>query len=116
MMELVEVPPPQPLFFLSYARTGAGADHVPAGEAHQQVLRFFTDLSSQVVGLTARRTGADPGFMDRTIPTGTSWARELLVALGACQAFVALLCGPYATSEWCGMEWYAFSGRKVFDA
>jgi hypothetical protein len=113
---LVELRPPPPLFFISYARTGSGAAHVPQREMHQQVIKFFEDLSDQVVGLTARRPGADPGFMDRSIRTGMHWSGELLHALGTCQVFVALLCGPYTTSEWCGMEWHAFSRRKVTDA
>jgi hypothetical protein len=113
MTELAEVPPPPPLFFLSYARSGSGAAKIPKHEMHQQVLRFFEDLSENVAGLTAWPPGADPGFMDQNIRAGTHWSRALLHALGTCQVFVALLSGSYTTSEWCGMEWDGFSRRKV---
>jgi hypothetical protein len=113
MTELAELPLPPPLFFLSYARDGSGAARVPKHELHSYAPKFFEDLSENVAGLTARRPGADPGFMDRTILTGTQWPLELLRALGTCQTFVALLGGPYISSEWCGMEWDGFSRRTA---
>lgn len=115
MTEVARVHPPAPLFFLSYARSGGSGSHTPQHELNQQVITFFNDLSENVAGLVSRRPGADPGFMDRTIRIGSQWTGELLQALGTCQVFVALLCGPYTTSQWCGMEWYAFSQRKVAD-
>jgi len=105
-----------PLFFLSYARTGEGAEHVPERGAHHLVFEFFGDLSDQVAELTARRAGVEPGFLDRTIGVGASWPQEVSRVLGNCQAFVPLLNGPYMTSEWCAKEWDAVSRRKVFDA
>lgn len=115
MIESAQVPS-SPLFFLSYARDGNGTDNVPAHEVRLQVIRFFEDLSENVARLTARRPGADPGFMDRTIRAGTRWSDELLSALGTCQVFIALICGAYTTSEWCAMEWDGFSQRQVADA
>ncbi len=113
MTGTTEVDRPAPLFFLSYARTGRSSSHITEHELDRQVGTFFDDLSDNVSGLVARRPGADPGFMDTSIPSGTHWTRELLQALGACRVFIPLLCGPYISSEWCGMEWYAFSQRMV---
>jgi hypothetical protein len=94
-----------PLFFLSYARLGQG-------ESDRAVTEFFNDLSRDVKVLVSRRPGADPGFMDRSIRSGQRWTDELLWAIGNCDVFVPLLCLPYTSSRWCGMEWYAFSHRK----
>jgi TIR domain len=105
-----EVRPRAPLFFLSYAHT---ARRPARAGPNQWIVKFFDDLSENVAELVARPAGADPGFMDRSIPGGTRWTEELLAAVGSCQVFVALLSGPYLASEWCGREWYAFSQRKV---
>jgi hypothetical protein len=91
-----------PLFYLSHAHSG-----------DPQITRFFDDLSENVARLVARRAGVDPGFMDRSASPGGHWTNEALYSLGACQVFVALLSGPYYASERCGMEWHAFSQRKV---
>jgi hypothetical protein len=96
--------PRAPLFFLSYARAGR-----PSG----QVVEFFNDLSEDVAELVGRPAGSDPGFMDRSMRTGVRWLGELLQAVGSCQVFVALLSDPYVTSEWCRIEWHAFSRRTV---
>lgn len=105
---------PRPLFFLSYARSGI----VPPGNgpllgSNGNVVRFFNDLSRCVVELVDRIPGADPGFMDRSIQGGRRWTDQLLRAVGNCQVFVALLSNAYVSSEWCGMEWDAFSRREV---
>jgi len=92
-----------PLFFLSYA-------HSPNG---RPVAAFFKDLSETIADLVALKAGAEPGFMDKSIPGGGRWTGELLSAVGTCQVFVALLSTPYLTSRWCGMEWYAFAQRAV---
>lgn len=103
-----------PLFFLSCARAGTipQADEPQPGP-NDQVNIFFHDLSVNVAELVRRRPGADPGFMDRSRQGGRRWTDELLHALGGCQIFVALLSVPYIISEWCGMEWGAFSQRQV---
>ena len=113
MTELVEIPPPPPLFFLSYARSSHGSSGAPANELDMQIMTFFRDLSMNVAGLTVRRAGADPGFMDRSTSVGSDWSDELLEAVGTCKVFVALLSPSYTVSEWCGKEWHAFSRRKV---
>lgn len=113
MTELAEIPPPPPLFFLSYARSGRGTAKNPVNELDMQVMTFFRDLSMNVDGLTVRRPGADPGFMDRSMNPGSEWSGELLEMVGICKVFVALLSPSYTASEWCGKEWNAFSRRKV---
>jgi hypothetical protein len=103
-----------PLFFLSYARApdvlhANGPQQDPDG----YVVEFFNDLSRDVAELAPRMPGAEPGFMDRSMQAGGRWTDELLQAVGGCQVFVALLSAAYVRSEWCGMEWHAFSQRKV---
>jgi len=102
-----EVRPRAPLFFLSYAHARR------PDEPNQWVVQFFDDLSENVAELAGRPAGSDPGFIDRSMASGTRWTRELLEAIGTCKVFVALLSDPYIASPWCGMEWYAFSQRKV---
>lgn len=103
-----------PLFFLSYARSRLANGSVgPTTEPSRQVIQFFDDLSANVAELVSRRTGADPGFIDRSIPAGRRWSSELLTAVGTCQVFVALLSASYLECEWCGREWDAFSRREV---
>jgi hypothetical protein len=105
---------PSPLFFLSYAHAGDvpyanGAQTGPDG----YVVEFFNELSNCVVGLIDRRSGVEPGFMDKSMQAGKLWSGELLDALGSCQVFVALLSPSYVNRPWCGMEWEAFSRRAV---
>jgi len=98
-----EVRPRTPLFFLSYAHSGG----------RQRITKFFNDLTENVAQLVGRPVGADPGFIDTRMPDGSRWSPELLDAVGGCRVFVAMLSGPYTTSPWCGMEWYAFAQRMV---
>jgi len=76
-------------------------------------MRFFNDLSDNVAELVSRSVGADPGYMDRSMGGGNYWTTELLQAVGTCKVFVALLSVPYFQSEWCSMEWFAFTQRRV---
>lgn len=109
-----EIDPRMPLFFLSYARSRLENAAVgPPIEPGRQVIQFFDDLSANVAELVSRRTGADPGFIDRSIPAGRRWSPELLTAVGNCQVFVALLSASYLECDFCGKEWDAFSRRKV---
>jgi TIR domain len=94
-----------PLFFMSHANSAGG---------QQEAKRFFDDLT-QFVGEMVAWPGPR-GYMDRRMNVGTRWTPELLHAVGTCQIFIALLSVPYTDSEWCGMEWHAFSQRKVVSA
>jgi hypothetical protein len=100
-----------PLFFLSYSRTTLAGPDPQLQMPDRMVITFFNDLSRHVAELVSRRPGADPGFMDRSIRPGQRCTEELLRAIGTCDVFVPLLCVPYTSSYWCGMEWYAFSQR-----
>jgi hypothetical protein len=111
--EIVELFPPPPLFFLSYARSDTHDPNTPRRDRDRHVIKFFNDLSENVAYLVSRSAGSDPGFMDRSIRYGSRWTGQLLEAIGTCKVFVALLSGPYTASEWCGMEWYGFSQRQV---
>jgi TIR domain len=103
-----------PLFFLSYARPrGAPGRNKPTQDSNREARLFFDDLSRYVNELIAWMPSADPGFMDTSMRGGDRWTDELLHALGTCQVFVALLSVSYLASEWCGMEWHAFSQRRV---
>lgn len=107
-----ELDPRTPVFFLSYAHS-EGRPIGPPQEPNRRFVRFFDDLSENVAQLIDRPAGSDPGFMDRSLAGGTRWTSELLDALGRCQVFVALLSAPYLMSDWCGMEWHAFTQRKI---
>jgi hypothetical protein len=96
-----------PLFFVSYAQSRRG---------QREARRFFDDLSQFVDEMVAWPHTIASGFMDAKMAGGTRWTPELLRALGTCQILVALLSVPYTNSEWCGMEWNAFSQRKVVNA
>lgn len=115
--EFSEVNAENPLFFLSYARGGdpSGPDGSPSAGSRRRLLeeRLFRDLSENVAQLVSLRVGVEPGFLDRSVMSGRSWSEELLTALGTCQVFVPLLSPRYLQSEWCGMEWHAFSSRTV---
>jgi TIR domain len=110
--EARELRRPAPLFFLSYSNATWGGAEGQRGP-DRRVIKFFNDLSENVAQLVSRPVGSDPGFMDRSMPGGVHWTDELLVALGRCRSFVALLSDPYLASHWCRMEWHAFSQRKV---
>ncbi|MEV4756103.1 TIR-like protein FxsC [Micromonospora sp. NPDC049559] len=110
----VQVDPLAPLFFLSYAVVKPPRrSTVGPRDPNANVLELFAELSVHVNHLVSRPTGADPGFMDRTMRGGERWNAELLEAVGTCQVFVALLSPAYLDSEWCAMEWDAFASRKV---
>jgi hypothetical protein len=100
-------------FFLSYPRTdkksgGRGGPRSP----DQLVRTFFMELCDEVAPLVHRPFGSDMGFMDvKKLTGGVNWYPELLHALGTCQVIVSLLSMPYVESEWCGMEWHAFTLR-----
>jgi hypothetical protein len=108
------VPYHGPPFFLSYARAESRSSSPREAQYSDQMAeRFYFDLAQNVDQLVGLRTGEDVGFMDTRIPGGAQWADELLHAAGTCQMLIALLSAPYLNSEWCGMEWCAFSRRSA---
>ncbi|MDG6106401.1 toll/interleukin-1 receptor domain-containing protein [Dactylosporangium aurantiacum] len=103
-----------PLFFLSYARmTRLRRGPIAQPDPNLRVKQLFTDLSSHLNNLVYRETGADPGFMDLAMTGGEEWRPELLHAVGTCQVFVALLSPAYMKSEYCALEWNAFTERPI---
>jgi len=101
-------------FFLSYAHVTEGSSG--AGEAPDPdglVSRFFDDLTENVSQLICPRADVPVGFMDQGMRGGMEWPDELLHAVGTCQVLVALLSARYLQSQWCRMEWHAFSLRSV---
>ena len=101
-------------FFLSYARAAEGS--VGASEANDpagHVEEFFQDLAENVSQLIYLRADVSAGFMDQEMRGGMQWTDELIHAVGTCQVLVALLSVRYLKSDWCGMEWHAFSQRTV---
>jgi hypothetical protein len=117
-----EVDPGSPLFFLSYAHSQVFTRNMgEARERNWRFTQFFRDLSENLAELVSRPTGSDPGYMDlgymdRSISEGERWNPELLKAIGTCQVFVALLSPVYFGSSWCGLEWHAFSQRRVLSS
>jgi hypothetical protein len=110
----VQVDPVAPLFFLSYAVVKPPSRQMTGPrDPNNNVRQLFAELSIHVNHLVSRPTGADPGFMDRTMQGGQRWSAGLLEAVGTCQVFVALLSPAYLDSNWCAMEWDAFASRTV---
>src|SRR5664280_1506083 len=105
--------PGAPVFFLSYSQ----AVNQPAAAGPRQpdgnVLRFFDDLSSHVGQLVGSETGADPGFLDRSMDGGQEWEAELLRMVRTAHVLVPLISMPYLHSPWCAAEWNIFSRRPV---
>lgn len=101
-------------FFLSYARTAKGlAGAGKAGGPDRRVEEFFHDLVENVSQLIPLRADVPAGFMDQGMRGGMQWNDALLHAVGTCQVLVALLSARYLRSNWCTMEWLAFSQRAV---
>lgn len=106
------------MFFLSHARTtaakrAAGNTGAHVARAQKFLQQFFGDLSEHVGELLASRAGEEPGFVDRSLQGSEHWSAEILHAVGTAQVFVALLSPAYVESDWCAMEWDAFSRRIV---
>lgn len=104
-----------PIFYLSYAKARGDGSETSSNRGSQLLSQFFEDLSADVSELLPLPPGATPGFIDLSIPAGgVRWSDVVLRALGTCQVFVALLSAPYLESDWCGMEWFAFTQRSVY--
>ena len=106
--------PVAPLFFVSHANAYNDSNIGTDMDPNSPFGRFHHDLSQDIGQLTARRAGADPGFLDRGMAAGVDWEREILTAVGTCQVLVALVSKPYTESMWCGREWDAFSRRRTW--
>jgi hypothetical protein len=101
-------------FFLSYAHvTGDPAGTSERLDPNGLVGKFFHDLAENVAVMIPPRADVPAGFMDQRIRGGVRWTEELLHAVGTCQILVALLSASYMKSDWCRMEWHAFSLREV---
>lgn len=112
--QLSETGNPQgPIFFLSYAQARQIRSQAGPHDVNRFVVRLFDDLSMHVDQLVGSPTGGARGFMDRSMESGTRWVREVLAAAGTCHVFIPLISSGYVKSEWCAMEWDAFSRRKV---
>lgn len=111
-----QLDPVAPVFFMSHANVydlkdgGEGAD-----EPNTLFSTFFSDLSQDLNQLVARRTGADPGFIDRDkLRAGSPWEPDILQAIGTCQVLIALVSASFSKSKWCGKEWDAFTRRRTW--
>jgi FxsC-like protein len=95
-----------PWFFLSYARTDAGTEHLK---------NFYSDLIVEVrqkAGIPIDMPDTAVGFMDTSgIEIGAAWPEEIVKALSNCRVFVCLYSRTYFTREYCGKEFQAFSER-----
>jgi hypothetical protein len=89
------------VFFLSYARA----------RSEPRVHRLYHDLISHVDELTGLPPGPELGYLDRGIPPGSFWSRDLAAALSTYQVFVALVSPHFLRSPWCCREWHAFERR-----
>jgi hypothetical protein len=105
--------PVAPVFFVSHA---TAHDHNADGptEPNTVFAEFVHALDEDLNHMMARRAGANPGFIDRGMRAGTGWERQILTAIGTCQVLVALVSEPFSNSDWCGMEWHAFTKRRTW--
>jgi len=98
-----------PYFFLSYC-------HIEPVRAQEDpdhyVLEFFQDLCGHIMQLTDQPGGVHAGFMDRQMRPGARWNADIKRALATCRVFIPLYQPKYFRSEFCGMEWDAFSRRE----
>lgn len=99
-----------PYFFLSYGRTPSAAGDTKDPDAH--LVRFYRDLCRHIMQLTDLEGDVPPGFLDRRTNIGSTWPQELRKALACCQVLVPVYSPRFMTSNWCGMEWYAFEQRQ----
>lgn len=99
-----------PVFFLSYAHTPKVNDHDQA-DPDSYVVKFYWDICRSLVQISDLPLGDGIGFMDRELRPGDKWPPRLAVALATCGVFVPLYSPRYFSSEHCGREWSAFSGR-----
>ena len=102
-------------FFLSYALPESSQEGDIQAAPTRWIRTFFKDLSEDVALMLPIVRSRDPGYLDlaESLRPGEPWRPELLSGLGTCQVFVPLLSTPYFSSTSCGMEWYAFSQRRV---
>jgi hypothetical protein len=106
--------PEAPVFFVSYARPRRPARKTRRRyKLDEPATELFADLCTHVGQLVPQSPGHDVGYMDLTMEGGELWEPELLHAVGTCSVFVALLSDPFLASEWCAMEWDAFSARTT---
>lgn len=78
----------------------------------RHVMNFFRDLCSHIMHMTDCPAGVLPGYVDLGMRSGVEWDPEIKQALGSCRVFVPLYAPRYFRSEYCGMEWDAFSRRE----
>ncbi|WP_214108189.1 TIR-like protein FxsC [Acrocarpospora catenulata] len=101
-----------PYFFLSYAHAPSIRGQDDPDYLIEQVL---TDLSTHIMHMTDHPDGP-VGIIDRHIPAGKAWKADILGALARCRVLLAFYSDRYFSSEWCGMEWHAFSVREDLHA
>ncbi|GAA4044608.1 TIR-like protein FxsC [Nonomuraea soli] len=97
-------------FFLSHAHVKP--HHLIDDDPGRLVMTFFRDLCQHLMQMTNCPGGELPGYVDLSMRSGTEWDPEIKRALGVCRAFVPLYGPRYFASEYCAMEWGAFSHRE----
>ena len=102
------------IYFVSHATAYNRDSEDLNEESDSMFIRFSATLSRHLDQLVARRSGAEVGFIDRSLRSGINWEREILNAIGTSQVLIALISAPYVRSEWCGREWDAFTRRRVW--
>jgi hypothetical protein len=97
-------------FFLSHAHVKP--HQLIDDDPGRLVMTFFRDLCSHLMHMTNCPEGVLPGYVDLSMRSGTEWDPEIKRALGSCRVFVPLYGPRYFASEYCAMEWGAFSHRE----
>lgn len=88
-------------FFFSYARNDAQDPYLR---------KFFNELSTEI-GLRLAIEAKDAGFIDVSLPPGSSWAAATSQALATCKVFIPVYSPSFFQSGYCGKEWSCFRER-----
>lgn len=102
----------RPYFFFSYAHSPQ-TDGVDGEHPDRLAFKFFQDLRTNILQLTAAPSVEAAGFMDRNLRTGEDWEPAIYRALADCYVFVPMYQPRYFTRPYCGQEWDGFARREA---
>jgi hypothetical protein len=99
-----------PYGFLSYGRT----PHIPESDQppDRHLRRFHSQLSENLMHVTALGPTIPAVYLDQRIPLGSTWQQELKRRLARSQVLVPVLSWRLFDSSWCTLEWECFQWRQ----
>ncbi|MFJ8532917.1 TIR-like protein FxsC [Streptomyces sp. NPDC093591] len=100
-----------PYFFHSYGQVHSRAAGLRTPDKRQD--EFHELLGQFVLQLTTHDGTTPVGFLDKRMPLGVEWEKDLKEALATCRVFVPVYSPQYFNSRWCGMEFDGFVRRQA---